>query len=44
MARELQALHGERARLSEARPATDDEEQQYLRGEAPPNVYCPTGR
>ncbi|MDH5539577.1 MAG: hypothetical protein OEY03_09245 [Rhizobacter sp.] len=44
MARELHALHGGLARLGEVRPATDDEERQHLRGEAPPNVYCPTGR
>jgi hypothetical protein len=40
----LQALYGERAQLVEARPATEDEETQYLRGDEPKNVLCPTGR
>jgi hypothetical protein len=26
------------------RPATDEEERQYLRGEEPRNPVCPTGR
>ena len=40
----LQALYGERAQLSEVRKATEDEETQYLRGEEPKNILCPTGR
>lgn len=44
MTRLLQALYGERAQLVEVRTATDDEETQYLRGEEPKNVLCPTGR
>lgn len=44
MRAQLSELHGERARLVEARQATDEEELQYLRGEEPRNVYCPTGR
>lgn len=43
MATELKQLHGDRAQLVEVRPATDDEEAQYLRGEQPVNAYCPTG-
>ena len=41
---ELRELYGERARLVEVRKATDEEETQYLRGEEPKNVTCPTGR
>jgi hypothetical protein len=41
---ELHALYGNRAQLVEVRPATADEEGQYLRGDVPVNVYCPTGR
>ncbi len=40
----LRDLHGERAQLIEVRKATEDEELQYLRGEEPRNVFCPTGR
>lgn len=44
MAAELQDLHGGRARLVSVRPATADEEGQYLHDEAPANPMCPTGR
>lgn len=44
MARRLHDLYGKQARLVEVRKATDEEELQYLRGEEPKNVYCPTGR
>lgn len=40
----LRDLYGERAQLVAVRKATDEEELQYLRGEEPRNVYCPTGR
>jgi len=40
----LDDLWGTRARLVSARKATAEEEAQYLRGEEPKNVYCPTGR
>lgn len=40
----LAELYGPRAELVEVRPADADEEMQYLRGEVPPNVMCPTGR
>jgi hypothetical protein len=40
----LRDLYGERAQLVEARTATAQEELQYLRGEEPINVLCPTGR
>jgi len=41
---QLRDLYGDRAQLVAVRPATADEEAQYLRGEAPANVLCPTGR
>ena len=44
MVAQLAALYGDRAQLVEVRQATDDEETQYLRGEEPKNVLCPTGR
>ena len=44
MAAQLRGLYGARAQLVEVREATAEEEAQYLRGEAPGNVLCPTGR
>lgn len=44
VAQALRDLHGERARLLEVRPATDEEERQYLRDEGHPAAVCPTGR
>lgn len=44
MREQLRELHGERAQLVQVRPASADEEAQYLRGEEPRNVVCPTGR
>ena len=44
MAGSLQTLYGKRALLVDVRPASYDEETQYLRGEEPMNRYCPTGR
>jgi hypothetical protein len=44
MSAELQALYQGRAQLVEVRPATDDEESSFLRGDEPKNVLCPTGR
>lgn len=41
---ELAELHGTRARLVAVRPATPEEETQYIRGELPKNAFCPTGR
>lgn len=41
---QLGELYGKRARLVETRKATDEEELQYLRGEEPRNIYCPTGQ
>ena len=40
----LQDLYGHRAHLVEVRPATDQEERDYGRGDLPKNVLCPTGR
>jgi hypothetical protein len=44
MAAELRDLHGARAQLKSVRPATAEEETQYLRDEAPAPALCPTGR
>ena len=41
---QLAYLYGARARLIAVRPATADEETQYIRGELPANAICPTGR
>jgi hypothetical protein len=41
---ELRKLYGDRAQLVEVRPATDEEEAQYLRGDEPKNAFCPTAR
>lgn len=41
---QLADLYGSRAELSALRPATNDEELAYLRGDEPKNVLCPTGR
>ncbi|CAN7770496.1 hypothetical protein LJR084_007610 [Variovorax sp. LjRoot84] len=41
MVAELRDLYGERATLVEVRPATDEEETGYLRGEEPKNAFCP---
>ena len=40
----LHDLYGKRVQLVEVRKATEEETLQYLRGEEPKNVYCPTGR
>ncbi len=44
MSIQLGELYGRKAQLVDARPATDAEELQYLRGEEPKNLLCPTGR
>jgi hypothetical protein len=44
MRAELRELFGNKARLVGVRQATVEEEGQYLRGEEPKNVFCPTGR
>ena len=40
----LQELYGDRARLVAVRPATEQEELDYVRGNVPRNMLCPTGR
>ena len=40
----LRDLYGKRVQLVEVRKATEEESLQFLRGEEPKNVYCPTGR
>lgn len=44
MGAQLAELYGRRAQIVAVRPATADEESQYIRGELPKNVFCPTGR
>lgn len=44
LAAELKDLYGSRARVVDIRPATHDEETQYIHGDLPKNVMCPTGR
>ena len=44
MATTLRDLYGKRMQLVEVRKATEEESLQYLRGEEPKKVYCPTGR
>ncbi len=44
MAQQLQDWYGRRARLVEVRPATAEEESDYLRGTEAKNLMCPTGR
>ncbi len=44
MAASLRELYGAHVQLVDVRKATDEENRQYLRGEEPKNVYCPTGR
>jgi hypothetical protein len=44
MAAALRELYGARAQGLEVRPATQDEETRYLRGEEPVNAFCPTIR
>lgn len=41
---QLGELYGSRARLLAVRRATPEEELQYIRGELPKNVFCPSGR
>lgn len=40
----LEDLYGARARLQAVRAATAQEETQYIRGDLPRNLVCPTGR
>jgi hypothetical protein len=40
----LQDLYGARGHLVAVRAATADEETQYIRGDLPRNIFCPTGR
>lgn len=44
MAALLQQMYEGRAKLVEVRPASEAEDLQYLRGEEPKNMICPTGR
>ncbi len=40
----LDDLYGAHARLVSVRPATEQEELDYVRGNVPRNMLCPTGR
>ena len=40
----LRELYGDAAVLVGVRPATEEEELRYVRGDLPRNVLCPTGR
>ncbi len=40
----LEDLYGHRARLAGVRPATPEEDSDYLHGNLPRNAYCPTGK
>lgn len=44
LAAELADVHGPQARVASIRLATAPEETDYLRGTAPRNILCPTGR
>lgn len=44
LAAELTDVHGPLARVAGIRPASPEEETDYLRGEQPGNILCPTGR
>lgn len=37
-------LYGAHATLAQVRPATPEEELDYIRGNLPRNMLCPTGR
>lgn len=37
-------LHGDHAQLVSVRPASEQEELDYVRGDVPRNMLCPTGR
>lgn len=39
----LRDLYDGRAELVALRPATAEEDAQYLRGDVPKNAYCPVG-
>ncbi|MGJ7506644.1 hypothetical protein [Variovorax sp. GT1P44] len=40
----LRDLYGDRASLVTMRAATESEELDYVRGDTPRNILCPTGR
>ena len=44
MASLLHDWYGEKAELVTVRPATEEEELRYIRGDTPKNLLCPTGR
>jgi hypothetical protein len=44
MASLVNELYGQRGHIVQMRPATPEEELQYIRGDLPKNLYCPTGR
>lgn len=44
MATLLRDLYADRCRIVSVRAATPEEETQYIRGDLPRNIICPTGR
>jgi hypothetical protein len=44
MAHRLHDLYGAHARLASVRPASEEEERDFGRGDLPKNPLCPTGR
>lgn len=44
MERLLAQLYGKHAQMTGVRPATREEEDRFLHGDAPRNALCPTGR
>lgn len=40
----VQDLYGKRGQVVEVRPATAQEETDYIQGNLPKNMLCPTGR
>ena len=40
----LRDLYGDHAQLVSVRPASEQEELDYVRGNVPRNMLCPTGR
>ena len=40
----LRDWYGDKVELVGVRPATEAEELQYIRGDTPKNMLCPTGR
>ncbi len=44
IAEQLRNLYADRVQIAAVRLASPEEELQYIRGDLPKNVFCPTGR